>query len=66
MGLGAVLSQVMEGKERVVAYASRTLTNAERRYATTRKEMLALVWALSTSDHISMARSLQHVLTKNR
>ncbi|KRX75077.1 Retrovirus-related Pol polyprotein from transposon [Trichinella sp. T6] len=45
-GLGAVLSQ-REGKaERVVAYASRTLTKTERRYCATRREMLGLVWAL--------------------
>ncbi|KRZ65375.1 Retrovirus-related Pol polyprotein from transposon, partial [Trichinella papuae] len=45
-GLGAVLSK-REGKaERVVAYASHTLTKAERRYCATRREMLGLVWAL--------------------
>ncbi|KRZ85815.1 Retrovirus-related Pol polyprotein from transposon [Trichinella sp. T8] len=45
-GIGAVLSQ-REGKtERVVAYASRTLTKAARRYCATQKEMLSLVWAL--------------------
>ena len=44
-GLGAVLSQVIEGEEKVVAYASKTLTRTERKYCATRREMLALVWA---------------------
>ena len=44
-GLGAVLSQVIEGREHVIAYASRVLTKSERKYCATRREMLALVWA---------------------
>ena len=45
-GLGAVLSQIIDNKECVVAYASRTLTKAEGKYCATRREMLALVWGV--------------------
>ena len=42
-GIGAVLSQVQDGKERVIAYGSRTMTKEERRYCVTRQELLAVV-----------------------
>ena len=41
--IGAVLSQVVGGEEHPVAYASRTLSNSERKYSVTRKELLAVV-----------------------
>ena len=44
--LGAVLSQVQEGVERVVAYASKSLDKAQRNYCVTRRELLAVVYAV--------------------
>lgn len=49
--LGAVLSQEQEGRERVIAYASRTLNKAEQNYCVTRRELLAIVVFLKHFRH---------------
>ena len=42
-GLGGVLSQIQDNVEHVVAYCSCTLRPSQRRYCTTKREMLAAV-----------------------
>ena len=44
-GLGAVLLQKVEGGWKPVAYASRSMSPTERRYAQIEKEALAITWA---------------------
>ncbi|KAL0730269.1 hypothetical protein Bca4012_026362 [Brassica carinata] len=43
--VGAVLGQKKDGKTHVIYYASQTLNDAQMKYATTEKEMLAIVFA---------------------
>ena len=43
VGTGAVLSQVHDGSEHPVAYASRALSTSQRNYCTTMRELLAVV-----------------------
>ena len=41
-GVGAVLSQILEGIERVIAYYSHVLSKAERNYCVTRRELVVV------------------------
>ena len=50
-GVGAVLSQELDGQERVIAYFSKSLSRSERNYCITRKELLAIVKAVGHFNH---------------
>ncbi|CAG2252031.1 unnamed protein product [Mytilus edulis] len=43
IAIGAVLSQLQDGQEKVICYASHVLMKPQRKYCTTRKELLAVV-----------------------
>ena len=45
--VGAVLDQNKDKKHHAIAYASKTLTGAQLNYATTEKELLAVVFAIN-------------------
>jgi len=50
------LSQKQGGIERVIAYASRTMTKSELHYQTTRTELLAVVYGLKQFGHYLLGR----------
>ncbi|MEW8547985.1 MAG: retropepsin-like aspartic protease/reverse transcriptase, partial [Candidatus Thiodiazotropha sp.] len=55
-GIGAILSQEQDGKEVVIAYASKTLTKAQQNYCTTMRELYAVVYFVRHFKHYLMGR----------
>jgi len=59
--IGAVLSQVQNGNEHVIAYASKMMSKEQRNYCVTRQELLAVVHFLKYFHHYLYGR---HVLVR--
>ena len=57
-GLGAVLSQIQNNEERVIAYASKTLAKPELKYEVTRKELLAIVFGMKQFRQYLLGRHI--------
>ena len=67
-GLGAVLSQVQNGRTRVIAYASRGLRGSERNYSkfsSMKLELLAMKWAICDKFRDYLLGSQFTVFTDN-
>ena len=56
--IGAVLSQVQDGEECLLAYGSRCLSSMERNYCTTRRELLAVVHFVEYYRHYLLGRKV--------
>ena len=65
IGLGAILYQKQEGKKRMIAYASRTLSKSEARYPAHKLEFLALKWALTDQFYEYLYGNSFEVYTDN-
>ena len=64
-GLGAVLYQHQDGVDRVIAYASRALSDSEKNYPAHKLEFLALKWAVCDKFHDYLYGAKFHVKTDN-
>ena len=59
VAIGAVLNQTQNGQLKVIAYASRSLNKAERKYCVTRKEFLAIVNFTQHFRHYLLGREFK-------
>ena len=56
-GIGGVMSHVMvDGKEKPIAYISRTLTESEKNYSQIEKEALSIIWSVTKFNNYLYGR----------
>ncbi len=56
-GIGSVLSHLIDGVERPIAFSSRTLKPAEMNYSVLEKEGLSVIYGIKKFDNYLMGRS---------
>ena len=59
IGLGAILAQKQEGRERIICCASRKLNKSEQKYSAAKKECLAVVWDIKNFQNYLMANDFK-------
>ena len=57
--VAGVLSQIQDGKERVISYGSAILAGPQRNYCTTRKELLAIIKFTRQYRHYLLGRTVR-------
>ena len=63
--IGAILAQVQNGPERVICYAPKSLNQAQSRYSTTERELLAIVNYTRHFKHYLLGRPFK-IITDHR
>ncbi|CAG2191492.1 unnamed protein product [Mytilus edulis] len=56
IGIGSVLSQIQNAKEKVIAYGSKKLDKPQQRYSVTRRELLAVITFIHQFRHYLVGR----------
>ena len=65
-GLGYILLQQEPGKQRLIICGSRSLTGAQKRYATVELEALAIIWAIGKCDYYLRGLPSFRVITDHK
>ena len=65
LGLGAVLYQVHDGVEKVISYASRSLSKSETKYLVHKLGFLCLKWAITEQFHKYLYGNTFDIYTDN-